>query len=508
MDFLTESDIKHAALRFLKSHYKYRPRIGDTQARLDNITKSGIIADGFLSFQTDINQKFEATFEATSYAKAHEVKYKVKKIRLLWDSMMVGFILTTIIFAILYNGGYIVIGAERVAAALLFIMVGIFFFTMFYRLVCQSFSSYRQIYALEQFKLYDADEQWVAVGEDVFENPEDKYLKELKRQCVLYGFGLMIVDKDWDIRQSITPSQVPLDGRKRNEETFEALAGADNNVVPASTDGLSDKIKNYTDSFATSLGWEKERRFRYDFRIQLLMIILCSVILSLMIWKEAQKTKEDTVDRSGYKEKMRRKTADLERESDFYLIEEDEVVQFEDEVNEYDMEALKYYDEDEVAKWYDKYHQDSLFDLLNNTHRQSKEEILDSLNKILAKDSFKAEKPKAVPSPIIKKPRGLSPICREYANWYGVRYVLQDGVYNSRKVAEQRIGQINKASAMAGILRGGCFKETKPYYIVYVDVIYTDKDKATAWLSFFDKLLKDKGYSSGDLQLVAVSVKR
>ena len=81
---------------------------------LDNITKSGIIADGLLSFQTDISKKFEATFEATSYAKSHEVKYKVKESRLWWDSIMLGFIITTIIFAILYNGQHLIIGAERV----------------------------------------------------------------------------------------------------------------------------------------------------------------------------------------------------------------------------------------------------------------------------------------------------------------------------------------------------------------------------------------------------------
>ena len=103
MEFLTENDIKHAALSFLKSHYKYRPRIGDSQARLDNISKSGIIADGLLTFQTDITNKFEATFEATSYGKAHEVKYKIKESRLWWDSITFGTVLVTIIFAFIHS---------------------------------------------------------------------------------------------------------------------------------------------------------------------------------------------------------------------------------------------------------------------------------------------------------------------------------------------------------------------------------------------------------------------
>ena len=57
--------------------------------------------------------------------------------------------------------------------------------------MAKGFPRYRYIYAVEQFKKYHADEQWVAIGEDVFENPNDKYLKELKKQCVYNGFGLI-----------------------------------------------------------------------------------------------------------------------------------------------------------------------------------------------------------------------------------------------------------------------------------------------------------------------------
>ncbi len=504
MDFLTENDIKHAALRFLKSHYKYRPRIGDSQARIDNITKSGIIADGLLTFQTDITNKFEATVEATSYAKAHEVKYKVRNSLLWWDAITFSFIITTLLCTFFYFRKTFNVGAEYIVHAVLFILVTLFFFTLLYRLLLRGITTYRQIYALEQFKLYDADEQWVAVGVDVFEHPDDKYLKELKRQCVLNGFGLMIVDKDLEIRQSITPSQFPMEGKKRKEAQFKAL---DEETDGASSD-LSGRIRNYTESIATSLGWEKESRFRNDYTVQILILMICSTLMGLMLWSESRKTKEDVLNNNSYRNQMERKKAELEREGNFYLIDEGEVVGNDTTVAEYDLGELKFYDEEEVARWYDKHHQDSLYDALDGQSKQSGAEILDSLNKELEKDSFKAPPP-PVTSTQPPKPRPkFDPICKDYVNWYGRRFILKDGVYKSRKTAEDRLSQINKASAMGGILRGGCFKESRPYYIVYVDVVYTNRDKAQTWLPYFNQLLKDKGYSSGELEMMTVTVKR
>jgi hypothetical protein len=74
-------------------------------------------------------------------------------------------------------------------------------------------------------------------------------------------------------------------------------------------------------------------------------------------------------------------------------------------------------------------------------------------------------------------------------------------------VAEFRIAQINQATALGGILRGGCFGHSG-YYIVYVDTVYKDQSIAKTKLPYFDKLLKDKGYSSGDLELMTIGVRR
>ena len=60
-EHLTEDPIRHVALRFLKTYYRYRPRKGETTAGKNLTTKSGLIVDGYLSFQTDEDIPFLAT---------------------------------------------------------------------------------------------------------------------------------------------------------------------------------------------------------------------------------------------------------------------------------------------------------------------------------------------------------------------------------------------------------------------------------------------------------------
>ena len=63
---------------------------------------------------------------------------------------------------------------------------------------------YRSIFAIEQFKQYYADEQWVAIGKDTFSEEEDHFFQELKKQCVYNGFGLLSMDDEFDIdRKSV-----------------------------------------------------------------------------------------------------------------------------------------------------------------------------------------------------------------------------------------------------------------------------------------------------------------
>ncbi|MDO8367853.1 MAG: hypothetical protein Q7T20_13715, partial [Saprospiraceae bacterium] len=74
---------------------------------------------------------------------------------------------------------------------------------------------YRYIFAIQQFKQYFADEQWVAIAEDVFPSPIDPYLLELRNQCVYNGIGLAIVPLEGMVRKVIDPSRLGIFGKDR-----------------------------------------------------------------------------------------------------------------------------------------------------------------------------------------------------------------------------------------------------------------------------------------------------
>ncbi len=499
MQYLTENDIKHAAVSFLKSHYKHRSRLGETTTQTDMVTPAGTIADGHITYRTGFENDFLATIEATSYARADEVKYKKRNAHLNWDALTFGSIVTLFIFLFIYINKYFTIEHEGVPIAIISTLSSILFFSLLYRLIFGNIKNYRQIYALEQFKTYAADEQWVAVGIDVFENPDDKYLTELKRQCINNGFGLMIVEKDLEIRQSITPAKLPMDGKKRKKQEF--LTTGENTT---SNSDITNRIFNL-------VGWEKEKRFRYDYKIQLLLIFLCWSIFFALLWKEWNKRNEIYVNNKKYRKELLKKKKELERESNFFIIDSGYVVAYDGTIREYDLGELQFYDQNEIRNWYDKNHQDSLWTLLNDRDHNNHQIILDSINKLLEKDksiqpvtaSIKKKKP-AVKK---KKPNSYS-VCKEYYAWKDTKFILKDGMYKSLKNAEYRVEQINLAGVVGGILRGGCFKDTKGYYMVYVDVIYTDLTKAESNLPYFNQLLKDKGYSSGELELKKLSVRK
>lgn len=204
---LTEDTIKKVALQFLKNYYKYRPRLGQTELKLDQTGEGNIIADGHLSFQTDEDKHFLATFEATSVASKEEVLFENRFKLLIWDSIMWGSMLTAAIFTTLYIQNILTIRILALDINIV-IVIGMFLFiSSVCYIIFQRRSKYHYIYAIEQFKQYFADDQWIAMADDVFNDQRDPYFKELKLQCVNNGFGLFTVKNDLQPVLIIAPSR-------------------------------------------------------------------------------------------------------------------------------------------------------------------------------------------------------------------------------------------------------------------------------------------------------------
>ncbi|MCB0589225.1 MAG: hypothetical protein KDD06_28315 [Phaeodactylibacter sp.] len=216
MASLDERDITQITLRFLKSHYRQRQREGATVLSSDMRGAGGIIADGFLSFPQVEGEDFRATVEATSRESRHEVRYKVKQGLLKWDSAALTSALLAVSCVVLY-AQHILPVKEYPLVAWLALLIAAFILTapVFYFML-MPFRRYRYIYAIEQFKQYYADEQWVAIAEDVFPNyHNDRYYLELRGQCIYNGFGLLVVRENRPPIMQVTPSRQDLFKHRR-----------------------------------------------------------------------------------------------------------------------------------------------------------------------------------------------------------------------------------------------------------------------------------------------------
>lgn len=230
---VSEATIKRAMLAFMKSYYKFRPRTGETIVNTDRMHPTGIIVDGYLEFPKEDGAPFVATFEATSAATAKEVKYTIQTQQLTWDAIAAGSILTVVVMAILWRANIITVfqtgwtGSIIVLVALFATLSALCYY------IAHPFIRYRYIPAVEQFKQYHADEQWIALSNDVFPNNEDPEFFELRNQCVHFGFGLTSVNSDEHVNLLITPAREELFTHHRRSLNFTdnpAMVGLKNSI--------------------------------------------------------------------------------------------------------------------------------------------------------------------------------------------------------------------------------------------------------------------------------------
>jgi len=221
---LTEKIVVRIALAYLKRHYKYVPREGETQIRSDVRTEDGIRADGYLAFKLDKEGNvFTATIEATDYMKREELRY-----RLYWQLMFMDGLTSAMAIMAILSGWAHIRGEPSVYptgpfGAILIIIGIIALLTGIIVLLVRGRSRYHYIYAVEQFKQYHADDQWVAFAWDVFHSTDSTYYRELRKQCMQYGFGLLEVDREQHVKIHLAPTRMDVFGRRRVIRQFQQV---------------------------------------------------------------------------------------------------------------------------------------------------------------------------------------------------------------------------------------------------------------------------------------------
>jgi hypothetical protein len=214
---ITEDDVKQRFIPFLKDFYRnrYEPLPNTLSVNFDNISEGGVVADGMLQFRKPDGSLFTCTYEATSRDKIGEVKYTLNINYFIWDCAAFGALSAALIYVAFFRSEFLWLvklhGPGNIGLVLGAFLIGFlgWYFTM------QRWRKYRFIHAIAQFEAYRADEQWIALAEDVFPSPVDPYRAELREQCVFYGYGLAIVPAEGRVQPLVAPSRIGIYAENR-----------------------------------------------------------------------------------------------------------------------------------------------------------------------------------------------------------------------------------------------------------------------------------------------------
>ncbi|MDP4820748.1 MAG: hypothetical protein NWR67_07065 [Saprospiraceae bacterium] len=212
---LTAHNLKLLSLQFLRRFYRDFPRSGAMETVLDMRGEGGIIADGWLSFSRPDGTLFEVTVETTTAQMAQELRYVPPLRKITGDAFALSAVMVTLIFWMAYTRQDVFFYRYSQGYLATLIFSGVLVLMLVYVVLFWQSRRYRYIYAIEQFKQYHADQQWIAMAADVFPNPEDKYLTELKNQCMKYGIGLLSVQDSGMVQLLISPAQMAVSAKKR-----------------------------------------------------------------------------------------------------------------------------------------------------------------------------------------------------------------------------------------------------------------------------------------------------
>lgn len=462
---MTEQQIVRAALPFIRAHYKYRPRgPGGMETRYDIATAEGLIADGYIAFESETGEPFIVTIESTSPQSREEVIYKIQNHLLSWDGIALSSLLVAGGYAYIHGKGFNTTQQFGEVSTILLLIGGLSMGLFFFRILLGWMRRYRYIYAIEQFKLYAATEQWIALGEDVFEDTLDRDYLELREQCVDNGIGLVMVKSDLSVDMIFTPSReaVHADRAVVNFNDRETV------IKTSKRKAVANWLKQKTSRISKARSTVGLGRYRAGFYKQLITLALGLSIIGGIFYNEWRESPIAYVNESRYQRDQLIQSKKIRPESSGYFVEEGEKL-YSDSISgnylsmEESLESAANYDGEE----------------LSNT------------GSLLELDAS----PK-VPLPSRKEiqvgtPEGtyLEYDCERFYNFTGSVYLVQGGVFATPEAALTRIQVLKGVGFNANMMWLGCFgNETG--YAVYFDLMYLQKSEARTIARKYKKLLE------------------
>jgi hypothetical protein len=460
---LTENIIKKVALRFFRHYYKFRLRYEDqpVTAKYDLEGVGGIVADGYYSFKKPDGKLFTATFEATSKESKDEVLYRADQRTLLWDGLAVtSLVMVALAFYNLRSPIHALDNTKFGERTALLILVGIMVLG-FFALIARNFRRYRYIYAVEQFKKYYADEQWIALATDVFENKNDKHLNELKSQCVHNGIGLLTVDKNLDPKIVITPSRHDIFAGKRQVVDFMPNKQAQAIEQKGRLD-IFPEIFNLNNKPKTLL------RYRKSNHTQIALLTGSLALLAVIFIKELENPERQLVDKQEYTEKIAKSKSNNLTEPDTYLPDSSSL-------------AKKKKDKPDGKFW--------------ELEKETVSVPAESPSAPLAENNLRS----AGSDELTEKGGSIDILydCSRFYNFDGKKYIVEVGEFREYKIAAASVKMVRGKGLYCAALFKSCFTDEEKGYMVYVGEIYNSAEEASkemdAWVAKQKLTKKDLG---------------
>ena len=212
--------IKQVTLSHLRSYYRFRSRTGSMQSALDMQTDSGELVDAIISFEISEGKTFTSAIEITDENRNQEVFFSLHRRKLMWDCIMLSCIVLATLLSLSFAFNFVDIKQTSwIGMAIAFDVFALILYYVFYATL-NKLDTYRYIYAIEQFKLYKADEQWISLDSGIFSHKNEVQFEELKRQCVTNGIGLLLVHDAEHAQLLMTPARVSKNALSSRIKTF------------------------------------------------------------------------------------------------------------------------------------------------------------------------------------------------------------------------------------------------------------------------------------------------
>ena len=485
---LSEDVIKRVALPFLKGHYKFRSDLMESNlevgalvaSHLDLRTKEGYVVDGFISFQQKTGETFIATFEATSAAKRDEVIYKIRYPLMVWDGLALSFLLMTFILTIAYVQKWFdfqLLGLPFLIASLLFLICLLtLLFRVVFTVLYKGVDRYHYIYAVEQFKKYRANEQWIAFGEDVFAESLDPHFLELRDQCTKEGFGMIKITKDLKVIKILTPARSRIGDNRRFLDFVTQKA-------------LYSKLKKMSNHrFFRRTAKDIERytllRFQRNYFPQMGAVGVSILLLASIFWKEFsapalvyESEKDRNILATRQTKQQVDKTILIDSLDELFIQSYDTTIQ----------NYLALSEEDRPS-----------YNL--KQRKKSSELFKDFTIKPIAtkQDSSQVTAPKMnYGIYLIGNGSVFARLsCKRIASKGNAQFIIQESIFPDSLKAFEQAALLYKEGVGCNIFWMGCTNTSKDSFVVFVDLLYDSLQLAQRQAIYAQRILDEKGLTS------------